>query len=187
MLELPVSGAFDGREFSERGGGEEAGDGRSVRVVIVPATLRDLSYVASHMCEEDRAEVGCQLDDTSALAIAEASFRDFAFCVELDGNPEAAIGCGCVRSGYWLAWSWGTRRIWRCLPAMVRFSQSWLQPAVYDMGAYRVEARVLASHVRAHRFLERIGGRWRCDLPSFGKGGEDFVLYDWTRETWNGG
>jgi hypothetical protein len=187
VLQFSVPVAFDGVEFAVRGEAAIGRADRSSRVLIVPATLRDLTYVAAHMCDEDRAEVACQLDDASALAVATASFRDFAFCVELDGNPEAALGCGCVRSGYWVAWSWGTRRAWRCWPEMIGFIRGWLQPSVYDMGAYRVEARALLSHERAHRFLERIGGQRRCELRAFGRGGEDFVLYDWTRETWNGG
>ncbi|TIM18305.1 MAG: hypothetical protein E5Y69_34310, partial [Mesorhizobium sp.] len=25
----------------------------------------------------------------------------------------------------------------------------------------------------------------RCRLPGYGRNGEDFILYDWTRESWN--
>lgn len=152
---------------------------------IVPATLRDLSYVAAHMRASDRAEVEAQIDEWNATLIAALSLRDFAYVVELDRNPEAAFGCGQVRRGYWLAWSWGTAKITKCLPAMVAFITQQLQPAVYDAGARRVEARALASHKQARRFLERIGGTYRCDLPAYGKNGEDFCLYDWTRKTWH--
>jgi hypothetical protein len=150
-------------------------------VSILPATLRDLSYIAAHMRAPDRAEVECQIDEWDAAAIAAISLRDFAFCVELRGNPEAAFGCGQVRQGYWLAWSWGTGRYVRCVPTMARFITGWLIPAVYEAGAHRVEARALASHTEAHRFLERLGGHRRCALPGFGKNGEAFVLYEWLR------
>jgi hypothetical protein len=132
----------------------------------------------------DRAEVEAQLDQWDAAAIAAMSLRDYAFCVELNGNPEAAFGAGQVRKGYWIAWSWGTDRLTKCLPIMIRFITERLQPALYEAGALRVEARALASHTQARRFLERIGGHLRCDLPSYGKNGEDFVLFDWTRETY---
>jgi hypothetical protein len=112
------------------------------------------------------------------------SLRDFAFVVELDGNPEAAFGCGQLRRGYWVAWSWGTDRLAKCLPTMIRFITERLQPAVYEAGALRVEARALASHRQARRFLERIGGQFCCELPAYGKNGETFVLYQWTRETY---
>jgi hypothetical protein len=151
---------------------------------VVDATLRDLSYIAAHMRAADRAEVECQIDEWSAVTVAALSLRDFAYVVELNGNPEAAFGCGQVRKGYWVAWSWGTDRLTKCLPVMVPFIQQQLQPAVYEAGALRVEARALASHLQARRFLERIGGTFRCFLPAYGKNGEAFVLYDWTRETY---
>jgi RimJ/RimL family protein N-acetyltransferase len=148
---------------------------------IKAATIRDLSYVAAHMRASDRAEIECQMNEWSAAQVALLSRRDFAYVCELDGNPESAFGCGQVRQGYWIAWSWGTRRSYRCLPSTIAFITQWLQPAVYDAGAHRVEARALASHVQARRFLERIGGKHRCDLPGYGKNGETFALYDWVR------
>lgn len=148
---------------------------------IKAATLRDLSYVAAHMRASDRTEVEAQIDEWNATHVAALSLRDFAYVVELNGNPEAAFGCGQVRRGYWIAWSWGTAKITKCLPAMVDFITHELQPAVYDAGARRVEARALASHKQARRFLERIGATYRCDLPEYGKNGETFALYDWVR------
>lgn len=156
-----------------------------MRVAIVPANLRDLSYVAANMRPADRAEVECQLDEWSPINVAAMSLRDFAYIVDLDGNPEAAFGAGQVRQGYWLAWSWGTARITRCLPAMIRYITEELQPAVYSAGAHRVEARALKSHTQAHAFLKRIGGHLRCELPGYGKNGEDFMLFDWTRDSWH--
>lgn len=153
-------------------------------IEIVPATLRDLSYIAAHMRASDRAEVEVQMDEWNAAHVAALSLRDFAFCAELNGNPEAAFGCGQVRQGYWIAWSWGTDRLIKCVPAMVAFITQELQPAVYAAGARRVEARALATHKQAVRFLERIGGTFRCELPAYGKNGEPFVLYDWTRQTY---
>ncbi len=152
---------------------------------IKPATLRDLSYIATHMRPADRAEVECQIDEWSATNIAAMSLRDFAYIAELDGNPELAFGCGEVRKGYWIAWSWMTKRGWRCLPTVIPYITQTLQPAVYEAGALRVEARALKSHTQACAFLRRIGGHYRCDLPSYGKGGEDFVLFDWTRTTFH--
>lgn len=152
---------------------------------VVPANLRDLSYVAAHMRAADRAEVECQIDEWSAANVAALSLRDFAYVVDLNGNPEAAFGCGQVRRGYWIAWSWGTERLIKCLPTMIDYITGTLQPAVYASGALRVEARALKSHKQARRFLERIGGTFRCELPAYGKNGEPFVMYDWTRDSFH--
>jgi RimJ/RimL family protein N-acetyltransferase len=155
-----------------------------MRVEIVPANIRDLSYVASNMRASDREEVEAQLDRWNAAEIAAMSCRDYAFCALLDGNPESGFGAGRVREGYWIAWSWSTRRGWKCLPAVIPFIKNHLQPAVYAAGARRVEARALGSHKQAVRFLERIGGTFRCELPGYGKNGETFLLFDWVRETY---
>ncbi len=151
---------------------------------VVDANLRDLSYICAHMRAVDRAEVECQVDEWNATTIAAMSLRDFAYVVELNGNPEAAFGAGQVRKGYWIAWSWMTMRGVRCVPTMINYITGQLQPDVYAAGALRVEARAMKSHHQAHRFLKRIGGHLRCDLPAYGKGGEDFVLYDWTRQSY---
>jgi hypothetical protein len=153
---------------------------------IAPATFLDLSYVAANLCPADQAEISCQVEQYDPLGVAAAALSGYAFTVEAGGNPELAFGAARGRADgtLWIAWSWGTKRSWRALPDAIRFIQQHLQPMVYRDGALRVEARALASNERAHRFLERIGGRCDCALRSYGKGGEDFLLYSWTRDAW---
>ena len=160
--------------------------GACTRGVIIPANFRDLSYIASNLRPEDQQELECQLDEWSPQLVAyQAMHSTFGYICELNGNPEVAFGAGQIRQGYWIAWSWGTRRQWRCLPTVIQYISHDLQPLVSSLGARRVEARALSSHSLAHRFLERIGGKRRCDLPGYGKNGEDFCLYDWTQESWS--
>lgn len=152
---------------------------------IVGATLRDLSYIAANMRPEDRAEVECQIDHWDVGAIALGAMQGLAYVVELDGNPEAAFGACEQRSGLWIAWSLGTRRMPRCVPAITRFFHAVLGDQVSREGAWRVEARPIAGNELAVRWLKRLGATERCTLPSYGKNGEDFLLFDWTRESWN--
>lgn len=72
----------------------------------------------------------------------------------------------------------------RCVPAITRHFYAVLGPAVANAGAWRVEARALASNELALRWLRRLSATERCVLPNYGKNGEDFVLFDWTRESW---
>lgn len=152
---------------------------------IVGGTLRDLSYIASNLRPEDHAEIDCQLDHWTPAILALSALQGFAYVVELDGNPEAAFGAAEQRSGLWIAWSWGTRRMWRCVPRITKFFYDTLGPDVAAAGAWRVEARALAGNDLAVRWLNRLGATERCPLPGYGRNGEDFVLFDWTRETWN--
>jgi hypothetical protein len=148
---------------------------------IIPATLRDLSYIAANLRPEDRAEIDCQLDHWSPALLALTALQGFAYVAELDGNPEAGFGAAEQRSGLWIAWSWGTRRMRRCVPGITRFFHDVLGPQVAARGAWRVEARALAENELALRWLGRLGATQRCLLPGYGRNGEDFFLYDWTR------
>lgn len=154
-------------------------------VRIIGGNLRDLSYIAANLRPEDRAEVSCQLDSWTPAHLALTAMQGFAYVAELDGNPEAGFGAAEARSGLWIAWSWGTRRMRRCVPLITQFFFEVLGQTVASRGAWRVEARALASNDMALRWLHRLGATERCRLPAYGKNGEDFILFDWTRETWN--
>jgi len=151
---------------------------------IVGATLRDLTYLAANMRPQDRHEIECQLERWNVDLIALSALQGPAYVVELDGNPEAAFGATRQRVGLWQAWSWGSKRMHRCVPAITRFFYAVLGPHVAAQGAWRVEARPIAGNDLACRWLARLGAQERCLLPGYGKDGEDFLLYDWTRESW---
>jgi hypothetical protein len=153
-------------------------------VRIIGGNLRDLSYIAANLRPEDHAEVDCQLDEWTPASLALTAMQGFAYVAELDGNPEAAFGAGELRSGLWIAWSWGTKRMRRCVPRITEFFYSVLGPDVASRGAWRVEARALAGNDLAIRWLNRLGATERCLLNGYGRNGEDFILFDWTRETW---
>jgi len=151
---------------------------------IIGGNLRDLSYIAANLRPEDFAEVDCQFDSWTPEGLALSAMQGLAYVVEWKGNPEAAFGAGEVRSGLWIAWSWGTRRMWRCVPRITEFHFASLGPEVAARGAWRVEARPLAGNDMAIRWLRRMGATERCTLPGYGKNGETFLLFDWTRESW---
>jgi RimJ/RimL family protein N-acetyltransferase len=149
---------------------------------IVAATLRDLSYVASRLRPEDEREVACQFEQWSPAYLAHVSLKDHAYVVEVNGNPEAAFGaCSTTHKGLWVAWSWGTRSMWRAVPRITRFVREVMIPDIVAQGAHRCEARAMAEHVSAHRWLKRMGATERCDLPGWGKNGETFKLFEWLR------
>lgn len=155
-----------------------------MRAEVVPATLRDISYVASNLRPQDRHEIDCQCAYWTPTLLAYGHMQGFAYVVRLDGNPEAAFGASEARPGLWNAWSFGTSRIARCVPAITKHFYAVLGPDVAKAGAWRVEARALASNDLALRWLRRLSATERCDLPGYGKSGEMFKLFDWTRESW---
>lgn len=151
---------------------------------VIGGNLRDLSYIAANLRPEDYAEVDCQFDHWSPEQLALSAMQGLAYVVEWKGNPEAAFGAAEVRSGLWIAWSWGTKRMWRCVSLITQFHRDVVGPEVAARGAWRVEARPLAGNDMAVRWLRRMGATERCILPGYGKNGETFLLFDWTRESW---
>ncbi|MER8486265.1 hypothetical protein [Mesorhizobium sp. M1322] len=49
-------------------------------VRIIPATLRDLSYIAANLRTEDRAEIDCQLDHWSPALLALTALQGCKRC-----------------------------------------------------------------------------------------------------------
>lgn len=156
-------------------------------VEIVPATFRDLSYIAAHIRPDDRAECEAQLGPLDSMELAAAHLRDFAFVALVDGNPEAGFGaCRILGDHLWAAWSWGTPRIGKAVPTIIRHARRVMIPEIYALGfSQRVEARALDTNVMAHRWLKSMGATERCVLPNYGMSGEAFRLFDWTRDDYD--
>lgn len=149
---------------------------------IVAATLRDLSYVASRLRPEDEREASCQFEQFSPALLATVSLKDHAYCVEVNGNPEAAFGaCSTSHKGLWVAWSWMSTKGWRAVPKITEFVRDVMIPDIIAQGCWRCEARAMAENTGAHRWLRRMGAYERCELPGWGKNGEDFRLFEWLR------
>jgi len=155
-------------------------------VEIVPASLRDLTYVAGNLRDIDRREIYCQLPRENPNDVALLSVRtspEFRFSAQVGGQPVFCFGCGADRPGLWTAWAFGTRHYRRAIPAVTRFIKSVLVPSLIEStDAQRVQAFTLADHEQAHRWMESWYGTKLCRLRSYGKNGEDFFLYEWVRE-----
>lgn len=151
-------------------------------VSVHRATLNDLSYIASGLRPDDRREVDCQFEAWDAIGLAVIALRGLAYTVHVDGNPEAAFGANPTPNpGLWIAWSFGTRRMWKCAPVITQHVREVLIPMVMENGAWRAEARCLDDNKSAQRWLVRLGARRQGLLKNYGKNGEDFALYEWTR------
>lgn len=149
---------------------------------IVPANFRDISYVASHIRKEDREEVEAQIGPVHYADLALMHYRDHAYIALVDDNPVAAFGAARVQGQHlWSAWMWGSKRMFRAVPAIGRFVTQTMMPELLDLGANRVEARALAKHHTAQRWLETMGAQQCCRLTDYGINGEEFILYQWTR------
>ncbi len=153
------------------------------RVEIIPATLRDVSYIVVNLCEADRAEIGCQYPaGVKSETISLAHVRGMAMCALLDSQPVQAFGLypATPAGNVLIAWAFGTRFRRRSIPAVTRWMRERILVA-FAGGATRVESRASASHVGASRWLRGLGAS-EVPLRGFGRGGEDFILFSWVAE-----
>lgn len=156
-----------------------------MRVEIVPGTLRDLSFIATNLRPQDQREIYCQLPEGITPAeIAVLSMMGRTWVAVLDGQPIAAFGIVPIAASVLSLWCWGTPRMTRAVPAITRYVRDELAPEWARLGVTRVEARSIAGHDAAHRWL-RGQGFSSVPCPSYGRGCEDFLLFAITRRDWD--
>ena len=154
---------------------------------IRPATMRDVSFLAANMREQDWREVhaSAPTDDKAEAGILCHMASRFAWTVWIKGDPVCAFGFAQMGLPWlWSAWAFGTDRIKRAIPAVTRFGRETASRMLLDAGARRCEIRSIADHDLAHRWLQGLGAHRECELPEYGRNGETFVLYSWTIEDW---
>lgn len=155
--------------------------------MILPATLRDYSYVSANMNEADWQEIACQIPEgthTTELAAWCVAGRE-AWTATWRGQPVAAFGIHAVMpaGNVCSLWMWGTRESWRAVPAIERFVRDECGPRWIDEGVTRIECRSDLRHSAAHRWLRRLGfAEEPC--AEWGRNGEPFLLFWLTRERW---
>lgn len=154
-------------------------------VTIQPACVRDVTWIASNMREDDRREIGCMLPEGTALSHAAVAMLygsgEHAFVAYLKGEPVAAVGVS--RLSPWLgsAWAFGTDRTRRVIPALTRWVVTEWKPRMIADGFTRVEVRTIIDHDLSHRWLESLGFEREGLCRGYGRNSEDFVQYAYVR------
>jgi len=148
---------------------------------LSPAPLR---AVLENLRPADRAELAATLWDFDPAAVAEASATArFGFvALAADGQPVAACGAAELWPGCYQVGLFATPRWPEVAGAVTRRIRRVLLPALLAAGARRAQAMSDARHAAAHRWLRRLGARCEARLQAFGTGGEDFLLFAWTRD-----
>jgi hypothetical protein len=142
----------------------------------------DLLYVADNMREWDRREVFATRwdDDPAALTSAILAGGEFGWVAGND-LPVAAFGAIPTWQGNWQVWMFATDD-WKDVAFDVtRFIRRIMIPSLEQCGCHRAECRSMEGHEEAHRWLETLGAYKESDLPHYGRNGEMFYLYRWTR------
>lgn len=153
-------------------------------IEITNAVLRDASYVTANLRPRDHEEVYAQWpDDLSTAMLARIlvySPGSDCYTALLDGQPVAVFGTSPMTVNCMWVWALGTKDMRRAVPAMTRHFLDEQVPRRIEQGITCAEARSLATHGVAHRWIEALGGVKQGPAFEFGKRGEFFVLYRWT-------
>lgn len=158
-------------------------------VEIVPGSLRDISFIAANMREQDRREIFATAMLGSATDAAAISFYgsgpDWSWTAWLDGQPVGAFGVGRgspLQPHIRHAWAYGTGRFRRVVPAITRFVRSEWPDRLFIEGVTRLEARSISDHDVAHRWLAGLGAKREAEMRGYGVNGETFELWAFLKE-----
>jgi len=116
------------------------------------------------------------------FAHAAVSSGGFRWGTYVDGRPVGAGGAVPRWPNVWTVWAYGTDEFEKTILSATRQFRRFIIPALYRAGAVRVDCFALASHTDACAWLQYLGAEPDNKLDSWGKNGETFINYVWTRK-----
>lgn len=153
--------------------------------MIVPANWEAVVYVSTHMREDDFNEVMALRWDDSPYSFAAEHMRlpgpKYAALAD-DGTPVAIGGIASHQPGIGQAWLVCTDRVDECSVEIALADKEGIELFMATPGCHRIHAYSLATHTRAHRWMEMLGMHEEARLAKYGKRGEDFILFSILRE-----
>lgn len=154
-------------------------------VTIRPATLRDMTFIAATMRDQDRREIRAVIEESDTV-IGTMLFNaspDLAWTAWIGDDAVAAFGISRLFQGLGSGWAYGTRRMRRAIPAITRFARRSVRPLLLAEGFRRIEVRTAIDHDLSHRWLEALGFDREGVAVAYGRGGLDFATYAATRQS----
>lgn len=141
--------------------------------------------ITSNLRQRDRDELFATNygEDPELLARHAVAGGAFRWAAYLDGEPVAAIGAFPRWPGVWTVWAYGTDDWPSVVVSVTRHVRRFMLPAIVNSGAHRADALALAEHSDARRWLISLGAKEEHTLDGWGKKGQTFVSYVWTRKT----
>lgn len=145
-------------------------------------------HVVERMRAKDREEIFATqwTDDQFTFANQVLRCGDFGFVLHaVDGEPVVCLGAVPMWAGVWSVWMFATDRFDEIALSTHRFAKKTFFPALDQGGWHRLECRSLGTHEVAHRWLEALGAYKESEATKYGKAGESFIVYCWTKEPAN--
>lgn len=147
-----------------------------------------VQYVVHNMRAKDREEIFATQwsDDPWAFGNSVLRMGEFGYVLHSDdGTPIVCCGAVPMWNGVWSVWMFATDRFDEIALSTHRFGKRIFFPALEHAGYHRLECRSLSTHLTAHQWLEALGAYRESEVSNYGKAGERFFLYCWTKPITN--
>lgn len=147
-----------------------------------------VQHIVHKMRAKDREEIFATQWSNDPWAFGNAVLRSGEFGYVLhadDGEPVVCGGAVPLWNGVWSVWMFATDRFDEISLSTHRFAKRVFFPGLEYAGYHRLECRSLATHHTAHKWLESLGAYRESEVSNYGKNGESFVLYCWTKPITN--
>ena len=151
--------------------------------LIAEPPFEDVLVVARAMRQRDAEEIYAIRwhEDPEALAAEVVTSGAFRWGAYYEGRPVAMIGACPLWPNVWTVWSFGTDEWNRVAPALAKHARKFMLPALEGFGVIRAFCWSMEAHTDACRWLEFLGATAEVTLDNYGKNGQRFVCYGWTR------
>jgi len=160
--------------------------GRVKLVHVPPVEL--VVPVCMNMREKDREEIfATRWEDADAngfdrLAADVMASGNFRWAATIEDRPVALIGAVPKWPGAWNVWAFGTWEWADAAITLTRHVRKYMIPRLFAAGARRAECLAMEANTSSCRWLEFLGAERETTLDNYGKGGQTFVHYCWSRE-----
>lgn len=143
----------------------------------------ELLFIVDRLRERDRREIFATRwdDDPASLVSGLLAGGEFGWVAGVDGLPIAAFGAVPTWAGNWQVWMFATDDWPKVALGVTRFIRKVMIPTLEKVGCHRAECRSMEGHDVAHRWLKSLGAHKESELSHYGRDGETFHLYCWTR------
>ena len=144
-----------------------------------------VEHVVANMREWDRREIfATRLDGKEVETLAEDVFHvgPVSWVAYQELEPVAVFGCAPCWRGVWNMWFFATDKFPQIGLGVTKLIVRHIVPMLWDGGAHRLQCNSMEGHVEAHRWLETLGAKREATLRGFGRDGETFHTYAWSKD-----
>ncbi len=151
---------------------------------VTELNSHDVRYIFNNLRDSDRAEISATSwdEDCEHWAAGLIGIGNCGFVVRHGLVPTICIVAVPTWPGVWSVGCFGTNDFHHVARPFTRWIHQTFKPILLDAGAHRVECRAMASSSETNLWIESIGMKKESDLKAYGKNGEDFICYAWTKK-----